>query len=435
MFFKELIDLCDDFSKSSNKSMSELAQKAIEINFYHYKKQQRMFSDMCLTSEKEDMLDEFIQQNEIYVNQEKGQLYYKTCSPACKHCVEDMGYTARISTFCNRDCFFCFASESPMIDVNTIDVSKFKTAFILKNKICPIKSFAISGGEPLINVRETLELFGWIRDNYSKDIYCRLYTNGDYITEDILVELKKVKLNEIRLSIKPGEQPSKEKIGMIKRFIPQLVIEIPIIPGEKEYLFRLYDALENTAIDGINLVELFFNGNKKNEFNMRNLKIEMTGGIRKFGCAEFPYEYPIAGSYGLAVESLKYISTNKYHYFAYICSQHAKKAQYCSSNKKQIHKDLNTINDGTVDEDGNIVVIAIICEKERIREICESKHIPFYVYNDSTFLLPMSKDKILPRGIDSCYLTLNKAMQPVWIQLRSIISQGYNSKMKELQKN
>lgn len=434
MFFKDLVDICDSFSECENQSMIEMAERAVAVNFYHHQKQNKMFEDMCVISDKGKAIDELTLPAEIHVEKEKGQIYYKNCSPACNHCVEDIGYTARITTYCNRDCFFCFASDTPLKDANNIDISKFQKAFIEKNRITPIKSFAISGGEPLINSQETIELFKWVRDNYTADIYCRLYTNGDYITENILSQLKTVHLDEIRLSIKPGEIPLNEKIQLIKEFIPRLVIEIPVIPGDESYLYHLYDVLEETNIDGINLVELFFNGNKKHEFNSRGYKILMPNGIRKFGCAEFPYEYPVKGSYELAIDSLKYIAEKRFHYFAYICSQKTKSVQYCSSNQRQISGKLDAIYDGTVDENGNIMVIAIFGEKNEVKSIVKHSDIPYYECENNTILLPVTSDNCLTMNCDSCYLTLDKSLQPVWIKIRSLITHGKSQKMKKLKK-
>lgn len=440
MYLKDLMELCDAYRNCGNEALCDEVKVVVGLNFIHYKKifdKIKSLQKCKQESERvKELLSKIICLSNVKREEQKGQLFYRKCSPACDYCTEDAGFTARIVTRCNRNCFFCFVSDTTLDDEIHIDLEKIKKDILEKNARQRIRTFAVSGGEPLLARNETVALFQWVREHLGSEIYLRLYTNGDYISETVLKELRSAGLDEMRISIKPDSHVDYYLIKKIKKYIPVVIVEIPVIPGSGLYLFKLLDELEQSEIDGLNLIELFFNGYRVHEFQSRNLAVFMPDGVRNFGCAEFPYEYPIAGSLELALKAVQYIQANQYHYFAYICSQNTKKAQYFHSNKMAINEKIKHLDDGNYNEDGNLKVLGIYSDCERAMEIINKENVPFYSVenkkNITKIYIPITYQKYIDDSFDSCYVTLSKAMYPVWIEKRNHCENSDNFALSNL---
>jgi pyruvate formate-lyase activating enzyme-like uncharacterized protein len=59
------------------------------------------------------------------------------------------------------------------------------------------------------------------------------------MNENILKNLKKLKLSEIRYSIKPYERPKLELFKLTKKYIKDVLIEMPVQPNSKEYMIDI----------------------------------------------------------------------------------------------------------------------------------------------------------------------------------------------------
>lgn len=377
MNIDEMINACEEYMTCDNLRMVDDAYMAIGLNFLHYKKVHKLYENMKIDhSDKsfDDIVADLTNIAEVHVRREKNQVFYKGCSVACDHCTGDNAYTARITTRCNRDCFFCFApNENDKLESITNDAI---IADFLKKKerLRAIDSFAISGGEPLLVVNKTVDLFQKIREIEGNSIYLRLYTNADHIEERILEKLNSVSLDEIRISIKPNEHSDSKKINLIKRYIPNVVIELPVLPDASDELFALLDELEKTDIDGINLVELFINGHNCEVFKQHEYTILMAKDVRNIGSAEFPFEYPIADSLALSKKALEYVASKKYHYFVNLCNQYTKQMQYYYHN---IHNSNYDLGNEIYDLDGNLQILCIYSDYDEVRRYLLENNIKY----------------------------------------------------------
>jgi pyruvate formate-lyase activating enzyme-like uncharacterized protein len=177
-------------------------------------------------------------------------------------------------------------------------------------------------------------LVDYIRTNFN-GIYLRIYSNGDYIIEEDLIKLNSFKVDELRLSIKPGNAVDKNKIQLICKYIPNVIIEVPVIPDDIDWMYDLIDGLETTGIQGVNLVEFFYNGFRAEEFKKRSLKIFIKGNqIRRINDTMPHLEYPVFGSKALAYKILLRAVEKKVPFFMNICSNKTKNLQYIEKNKR-----------------------------------------------------------------------------------------------------
>lgn len=419
----EMINACDNYMTCDNSRMIEDAYMAIGLNFIHYKNVYNVYGNMEIDYSDEsfdDIVADLTNIAEIYVRRERNQVFYKTCSVACNHCTGDNAYTARITTRCNRDCFFCFVpDEDDNLEVisNNAIVEDFLRK---KKKNRSIESFAISGGEPLIVIDKTVDLFHEIREIEGDGIYLRLYTNADYIEENALDKLQRVGLNEMRISVKPNEHLDSKKIQLIKKYIPKVVIELPVLPDAEDELFALLDELEKTDIDGLNLVELFINGHNCEIFKQHKYTILMADDVRNIGCAEFPFEYPIAESLPLSKRALKYVASKQYHYFVNLCNQYTKQKQYYYHN---VHNNSLDLGKEIFDSDGNLLVLCIYSDFDEARRYLFENNIIYrenYNNNDlQSIQVSAFYANDFELNCDSSILSISEG-RPVWCKVNSV---------------
>lgn len=219
-------------------------------------------------------------------------------SPACVECTGNRGSETFSTTFrCHRDCYFCFNHNQP-------DYEKFF------HEGCPweeglarsaseneeLACVGVTGGEPLLDLDNAIALLERTRELWP-DAHRRMYTSGDLLTEQSAARLRDAGLDEIRFSVKDDDEPAMrqrviEAMKLAKRFIPSVMVEMPVIPGAKEHMKELFRAFQEVGIDGVNLLEFCFPFCNWEEFARRGLTL-------KNPPFEVMYDYGYSG--GLAV--------------------------------------------------------------------------------------------------------------------------------------
>lgn len=134
-------------------------------------------------------------------------------SSACHACQTGVdSLTTFLSLKCNRDCYFCF---NPNQENYAGYKETKKDAFAEIQALAPqqalrLKHIALTGGEPLIYKKETIDFFQKSHQQIPL-AHQRLYTAGDALDEATAIKLAQVGLNEIRFSIKADDPPGKQK--------------------------------------------------------------------------------------------------------------------------------------------------------------------------------------------------------------------------------
>ncbi|MFA6105067.1 MAG: radical SAM protein [Patescibacteria group bacterium] len=319
-----------------------MVRDILRIIMINKKNNEMIFKSINKVGIKKENKDKILKLNnklkntpDVHLKFDGAVIFYKHISPGCEHCVVDMGCTIRPSIQCNRNCFFCFVDDSPITKKIKPDLVSIKK--IIKNRFKEEKfqSFAISGGEPFLYPEEVFEILRFVNNEFGSSVYTRVYTNGDLVNENILIKLKELKLNEIRFSVKPLEEPKTSLLKCAKRYIPTVLIEMPVLPNSEKFMKKLILKLDKIGIDGINLLELFYNGHNSEIFKKRHYKIDITESeIRKIYNSKPVFEYPIYGSRALCLKLLKYFSDAKLGMFINFCSQKTKQLQYDRRQKK-----------------------------------------------------------------------------------------------------
>lgn len=201
-------------------------------------------------------------------------------SPSCVTCRKGLRTaTFLISVQCPKNCYFCF-------NVNQADYKYFLTH--TRDVVGELKEYrergiffedlALTGGEPLLHKKETLAFFRNAAELYP-EAYTRLYTSGVGLDEPYVQKLADAHLDEIRFSIKTDEQEKEQqktldKIKRSREFIPHVMVEMPVIPGELDLMKRLLIELDRIGIKGINLLEFCFPLSNGEEFARRGFRIK-----------------------------------------------------------------------------------------------------------------------------------------------------------------
>ncbi|MCL6572396.1 MAG: radical SAM protein [Bacillus sp. (in: Bacteria)] len=197
-------------------------------------------------------------------NNSKSIVSNNRISSACEACRTGVGsYTTFVSLKCHRDCYFCFNKnqENYTFYLQNKKNANGELAGLVKQGV-QLTHLALTGGEPLLHPEETVAFFQLAHELVT-DAHTRLYTAGDFISEELLKRLQATHLSEIRFSIKMEDSHQKRKhilskIALAKKFIPDVLVEMPVIPGTTESMKELLLELEELEIFGINLLEFCF---------------------------------------------------------------------------------------------------------------------------------------------------------------------------------
>ena len=237
-------------------------------------------------------------------------------SDACIACTGGCGSkTFTLSTACNRHCYFCFNANQADYDTSRAlktDWQEELDAFLAKGDVTHV---ALTGGEPLLHPHEAVAFFQRAHQAFPQ-AHLRLYTDGDLLTSELLAQLRAAGLRELRLSVKLDALDSEAqqnaaidealaRVTQAKRFIRDVMVEMPAIPGTEQAMRKLLLGLDAAGTFGINLLEFGYPMNDWAEFARRGFAVANP----PFPVA-YDYEYaaglPVAGSEALCLRLLEF---------------------------------------------------------------------------------------------------------------------------------
>ena len=163
----------------------------------------------------------------------------------------------------------------------------------------------LTGGEPLLALDDSIRFLERARKEFP-GVHMRMYTSGDLLTQEAAARLRDAGLHEIRFSVKDFDPNALQErvlsaMELAKRYIPDVMVEMPVVPGTDGRMRELLRRFDAIGIAGINMLEFCFPFCNWEEFDKRGLLIRNP---------PFPvmYDYgysgglPIAGSEELALE-------------------------------------------------------------------------------------------------------------------------------------
>ena len=218
----------------------------------------------AVRSETESLLRELKARPEIEARCEDASLVYRHISSACEACRMGLGtVTCHISFQCHRRCFFCFNPNQENYEEHREAKNDWRAELdAIHAEGGRLTHIALTGGEPLLHPEDSSAFFRHARELFP-EAHLRLYTSGDLLTEDLAAALGAAGLDEIRFSYKMEDPPAlQEKVlrhmEMAKRYIPCLMVEMPVMPEAEEAMRALLRRFEAIGVWCVNLLELCF---------------------------------------------------------------------------------------------------------------------------------------------------------------------------------
>jgi len=182
--------------------------------------------------------------------------YFNQISKGCMLCGQGKWSCLFITGKCNAGCFYCPASQLKD-DVPISQNLEFETAEAYAEYInyFGFKGVSFSGGEPLLYFDRTLKYLQTVREKCNPEIYIWMYTNGILADENKFRKLADAGLNEIRFDI-GATKYSLENVKQARGIIPNITVEIPAVPEEKEKIKRLIPEMIEAGVTNLNLHQL-----------------------------------------------------------------------------------------------------------------------------------------------------------------------------------
>lgn len=237
-------------------------------------------------------------------------------SSACLACSDGLGSkTFVLSLACNRSCYFCFNANQEAFEESSGSVGPWRREVDDFAAMCGnVTHVGLTGGEPLLHPREAVAFVRHVRSRHPK-AHIRLYTAGDFLDEGILAELRDAGLDELRMSVKldvldmgRADEIVDKAVGALslaKLFVPDVMIEMPAIPGTTEPMRRLLVRLDELGAFGVNLLEFGFPLSDWSEFARRGFKAKNPPFPVTYDYS-YPGGLPIEGSEVLCLELLEF---------------------------------------------------------------------------------------------------------------------------------
>ena len=200
-------------------------------------------------------------------------------SPACLACRTGEGTgLVFVDLRCTKNCYFCFNANQPHYD----HFRSHERDIVLELEQAhaagaAYRFLAITGGEPLLHEDRVIAFLERAAQRYP-EAHKRLYTNGDLLTERGLARLADSGLTEIRFSVKPLDADDRQEhvYAMMEKaaaVLPDVVVEVPVIPGSLEEMKGLVRRADGLGVRGINLLEFCFPLCNAEEFLKRGLAL------------------------------------------------------------------------------------------------------------------------------------------------------------------
>ena len=334
-------------------------------------------------------------------------IVYGWQSKACVECTGASGSETFSTTFkCHRDCYFCF-------NYNVADYDRFVREGCpweqgledSREQFSGLAAIGLTGGEPLLVLDDSIAFLERAR-SYYPDAHMRMYTSGDLLTEEGARRLRDAGLDEIRFSVKQDDSAERQErvlaaMELAKRYIPNLMVEMPIIPGTDKRMHELFDRWAKIGIDGINLLEFCFPFHSWEEFASRGFEIRNPP-------FDVMYDYgysgglPVAGSEELCLELMLYGIEKGVPFGMHYCSldnKHRSEMRQRNERARRVHPCY------TFDEGDFFLKTAKVYGDDREpakSELLKAGCLDFIEPDDVTLCFPLRYLDVLKRtGIDA----------------------------------
>lgn len=217
----------------------------------------------------------------------------------CRSCLLGTGLSAiRKTNKCNIECKFCY-NYGELEDIPPIGEGMWEiggTKFYEKDLDLLLSIYQKPTGIAYVYLEPFMEIekyYPVIKKFSDAGIHQHLYTNGTLATEENLKALGEAGLDEIRFNLGATNCSDKviENIGIAKKYIKSVGIEIPMTPEFFEKFFEKKQSILDTKLDFINCAELHLNENNIDNYYGENMYISRHGYISPIWSRELTLKF------------------------------------------------------------------------------------------------------------------------------------------------
>ena len=286
--------------------------------------------DECDSAESaRTALIEELAANGLRVLNDGKSLVHNWQSSACEACRLGLQTETFVMTLaCPRRCFFCFNPNQADFDGRVAGPRDVTGQLEARAQAgAHLRHVALTGGEPLLFPDEAVAFFQRAQELFP-GVHTRLYTSGAGLTAALLARLRDAGLSEIRFSIKTDDTPEaiQEVLDLIEAavgIIPDVMVEMPVMPGEVDLMKELLFRLDSFGVRGINLLELGFPLFNGEEFARRGYELKHSPYRVLYDYA-YAAGLPVAGSEQACLELLQFAQDESLKLGVHYCSMENK---------------------------------------------------------------------------------------------------------------
>lgn len=307
----------------------------------------------------------------------------------CRYCINGEKLVLFISGICGENCFYCPLSENrkskDVIYANEKKINSVEEA-IEEAYLCNSKGVGITGGNPLLKIGRTVEYLKALKEEFGEEFHSHLYTTPEVVNEEKLKMLKEAGLDEIRLhptkffkndgKFKFELEEFLDRLKLCMKYIPDVGVEIPGIPGMEEEILNLANEVDKIGVKFLNINEL--------EYSETNYTELLNKGFKE----KNDYASGISGS----GETAKYVIENfKGNMIIHYCPSSLKDGIQLKN--RLINRAKNVAKEYDVITEEGLILRGIIifrdrAEVEEVLEILEYNDVDFEIDGDKIFLNP-----------------------------------------------
>lgn len=177
---------------------------------------------------------------------------------------------------CSTGCYYCPLSSKKrgrdVIFANEREVCEDQEV-VEEARTIDARGTGITGGDPLAVVDRTVRYIEMLKEEFGPHHHVHLYTATIHV--GLYQRLETAGLDELRVHLPTGSwnhEIAERLSEAISRISLSLGIEVPSVPGEKEWLIELLDAADDLGIHFVNLNELEFSETNFEPLKRRGFK-------------------------------------------------------------------------------------------------------------------------------------------------------------------
>ncbi len=178
-------------------------------------------------------------------------------SPGCLSCGAGVWSCNFFTGVCGLDCFYCPSPQGDRERPPTTEGHEFSDPeeYVQYLRTFGFTGVGFSGGDPLLALDQLVTYVRAIRRAFGDAIYVWVYSNGQVVDREVLGDLERAGVDEIRFDIAAAGYDLAAP-ALAGGFSPAVSVEVPAIPEDLELLQSALGEMQAIGVDYLNVHQL-----------------------------------------------------------------------------------------------------------------------------------------------------------------------------------